>query len=145
MAIFESTLQPVKASAETVYDKLSDLENIKKLIGNIPESTIPADQKEMFDAVRVSDDSITFPAGPVGEVSLKVTGRFRPSLIQLEGVGTPVAISFSLNIFEVDDSMCNVKTTIDIAIPAMLKPMIGGTLEKMAQQFTEVISHLNYE
>lgn len=145
MAVFKSDIQPVQASAEAVFDKLSNLSNLKNLLAQVPESAIPADQKDMFDAVRVTDDSISFPAGPVGELTLQLTRKERPTLIVLEGIGAPVALSMNLEIGIVTPDTCEAVVALDIAIPAMLKPMIGGTLQKMADQFGEMIGKLKYD
>lgn len=145
MAIFKSVPMAINASAEKVYNKLSNLSNIKNLLGDVPADAIPADKREMFDAVRITDDSIFFPAGPVGEVQLKVTERVSPALIRLSGVGTPMPLDLSLELAEVSADACEAATSIDIAIPPMLKPMVGGTLQKMVDQFTQVIGSLKYE
>ena len=145
MAVFKSNARQIQAPAEAVFDKLSNLENLKDLLAKVPESAIPADQKEMFDAVRVTEDSISFPAGPVGELTLRMTRRERPTLIVLEGEGSPVALSMNLEIGIISSDVCEAVVAIDIAIPAMLKPMIGGTIQKMADQFGEMLGHLNYD
>lgn len=145
MAVFKSQIRQIQASAESVFDKLSNLENLKTLLANVPESAIPADQKDMFDNVKVTEDSISFPTGPVGDLTLKMTRKERPVLIELEGIGAPVALSMNLEIGIVSADACEATVSIDIAIPAMLKPMIGGTIQKMADQFAEMLSRLSYE
>lgn len=145
MAIFKAQPVIINAPAEAVYGKLSNLSNIKSLMASIPESAIPADKKEMFDSVEITEDSIIFPAGPVGQITMKITRKQEPTLIHLEGIGTPVALSLELQIGILNSSQCEAVTAIDIAIPPMLKPMIGGTMQKMADQFTQVIGALKYE
>lgn len=145
MAIFKAQPALINAPAEVVYQKLSNLTNIKNLLASIPESAIPADKKEMFDSVEITEDSIIFPAGPVGNITMKITRKEEPTLIHLEGIGTPVALSLELQIGILSSSQCEAATVIDIAIPPMLKPMIGGTMQKMADQFTQVIGALKYE
>ena len=144
MAVYKSKPAQINASADDVYGRLSNLSNLKSLMANIPQEAIPADKKEMFDAVVVSDDSISFPAGPVGEVKLKVVEKVAPRLIRLEGVGTPVPLSLSLSITPLSEVQCEASVSIDIAIPAMLKPMLGGTIQKMADQFGQVLGALKY-
>lgn len=145
MAIFKAKPVGINAPAEAVYGKLSNLSNIKNMLASVPESSIPADKRELFDSVEITEDSIIFPAGPVGEITMKITEKLEPTLIHLEGVGTPVALSIELQIGIISDSQCEAVTAIDIAIPPMLKPMIGGTMQKMADQFTQVIGALKYE
>lgn len=144
MALYKSSPVGIKSSAETVFNKLSDFSNLKSLMEKVPESSIPTDKKEMFDSVKVTSDSISFPAGPVGDVTLKVTEKLPPELIKLEGVNTPVAISLSLLISPVSAESCEAMVEIDIAIPAMLKPMIGGTIQKMTDQFSQVLGALKF-
>lgn len=145
MAVFKSQTRQIQASAEAVFDKLSNLENLKTMLAQVPESAVPADQKEMFDAVRVTEDSISFPAGPVGELTLQMTRKERPTLISLTGVGAPVALSMNLEIGIVSQDASEGAVSIDIAIPPMLKPMIGGTIQKMADQFAEMLPRLKYD
>ena len=144
MAEFKSTPVGVNAPAEVVFNKLSDLNGLKDIISNLPASAIPEDKKEALDGIRITDDTISFPAGPVGEVTLQVTEKVSPTLVKLEGINTPVAMSLALRIALISSDTCEAQVVIDIAIPAMLKPMIGGTLQKMADQFAQVIGSLKY-
>ena len=145
MALYKSKIQQIPASAEAVFDKLSDMSNLKSVLANVPESAIPADKRELFDAVRVSENSISFPAGPVGALTLRMARKERPGLIELIGEGAPVALTLSLEITPTGASSSEGCVAIDIAIPAMLKPMIGGTLQKMADQFGDVLGKLRYD
>lgn len=144
MAVFKSKTVAVAAPATAVYDKLSDLESLRSLMQDIPVSAVPDDQRQMLEAVRVTPDTITFPAGPVGELTMRMTRKERPTLIRLDGEGAPVAMHMQLEIAEVSSDASEAAVSIDIAIPAMLKPMIGGTLQKMADQFADVIGQLKY-
>lgn len=144
MPVYKSTGRPISASAQAVYAKLSNLEGLKTIIANIPESAVPEDKRELLDGVKVTADSISFPAGPVGEITLRVTERLAPTLIRLEGVGTPVPLTMALEIAPLSESSCEAAVAIDIAIPKMMAPMIGGTIQKMADQFADVLERLNY-
>lgn len=145
MALYKSHTQQIPAPAEAVFDKLSDLSNLRQLLESIPESAVPADKREMFDAVRITDQTITFPAGPVGELTMRMTRRERPTLIELTGEGAPVPLKMKLELSAVAAAASEAAVAIDIAIPAMLKPMIGGTIQKMADQFADMLGKLRYE
>ncbi|MDE5652771.1 MAG: SRPBCC family protein [Muribaculaceae bacterium] len=145
MSEFKSSKRSVAASAEAVYAKLSDLSSLGSVLSNIPEGALDADNRQLLEQVKSTPDSVTFPAGPVGEVTLQVARRVPPTLISLEGVGTPVALNLRLEITPSGSDACEVMVALDIAIPAMLKPMVGGTLQKMADQFADVVERLNYE
>lgn len=145
MSEFKSSPRRINASAEAVYDKLSNLEGFREILANVPSSAIPAEQREMLDQITVTSDSISFPAGPVGQLTMKVSEKIRPTTIRMEGQGTPVAMSMTLELASVAETECEAAVALDVAIPPMLKPMIGGTLQKMADQFADVLQQLKYE
>lgn len=130
------------APAETVFDKLSNLNGLGELIKNAPADQIPEDQRELLDQVTSTEDTVSFPAGPVGNITLRVTDRVRPSLIRLEGEGTPVPLHLELHIIPLTPETCEAQVEIDIQIPAMLKPMVNGPLQKMADQFGMMLRQL---
>lgn len=148
MAQFKSKPTIILASAERVYDKLSNLEGLGNLLDKIPEEHIPEDKKAMFDGLEITADSITIPLGngaPIGELKLRKEHCERPTLIRLVGVGTPVAMNLELHIDPIDDSNCEAEVVIDINIPALLKPMISGPLNKVVSQFSDVLASLPFD
>ncbi|MDE6007930.1 MAG: hypothetical protein K2G90_01845 [Muribaculaceae bacterium] len=139
MAEYKSPLETLQASAEAVFAKLSNLENLKTLLDKVPADKIPDDKKAMFDSISITPDSITVPGGPVGALTFRLTKKVEPTLIALSGEGSPVPLSLAMHINPLTDSSCTAQVVIDIEIPAMLKPMISGPIQKMADQFGEVL------
>ena len=144
MANFKSDKVTVNGSAQKVFEKLSDLSNIVNLLENAPVDQIPEEHRDTLQKISFSENSISFPAGPVGDVTLQVKKREPFSLIELEGVGTPVPLSLSLNIEEVSENECRAYVAIDLAIPAMLKPMISSPMQKMTDQFSQVLKAIKF-
>lgn len=144
MANYNSPEVTLRASAEAVFSKLSNLENLRGLLEKVPADQIPADKREMFDNITITPDSITVPGGPVGSLTFKVREKVEPTLIRLEGEGSPVPLSLSLRISPVDVESCRAKAEIDIEIPAMLKPMVSGPIQKMADQFGQVLKAIPF-
>lgn len=144
MATYKSETKRVEASAQQVYSKLSDLGSLKTVIDNIPEDKIPADKRQMMEQIRITSDSIALPAGPVGEIRLQVS-RLEPfSRIELSGVGTPVPLTLGVRISDLGEDCAEVQVVLDIEIPMMLKPMVGGTLQKMVDEFASVMTAVKY-
>lgn len=139
MATYKSDEVALKASAQQVYDKLSDMKSLRSLLDRVPEEQIPADKRQMLESIKISDDSIELPGGPVGSIRLKVAERVAPTLLKMKGEGTPVPLSLQLNIHPVDDFSSRVQAQVDLEIPAMLRPMISGPMQKMTEQFAQVI------
>lgn len=144
MATYKSEEVPLKASAGSVFDRLSNFESLKNLLAQVPEEQIPADKKEMFDNIHLSNDSIELPGGPVGSIRLKVVERTAPSRITLKGEGTPVPLQLQLDIHPVDEASCRAQAKVDIEIPAMLRPMISGPMQKMTEQFASVLRSIPF-
>lgn len=139
MATYKSEVVSLAYPAETVFGKLSNLEGFGGILKNVPADKVPADQLAMLEQVRVTPNTISFPAGPAGEVTLKVAETDAPNLIRMEGFGTPVPMSLTLHITPLTPETCESYVQIDIQIPAMLKPMVNGPLQKMADQFAQML------
>ena len=137
MATYKSEVVSLAYPAETVFGKLSNLEGFGGILKNVPADKVPADQLAMLEQVRVTPDTISFPAGPAGEV--KVAETDAPNLIRMEGFGTPVPMSLTLHITPLTPETCESYVQIDIQIPAMLKPMVNGPLQKMADQIAQML------
>lgn len=139
MANYKSSEITIPAAADIVYNKLSNLENLKSVLSNVPADKIPADQREMFDKVEITSDSISVPGGPIGALTFRVTEKKEPSLIRLEAEGSPLPLGIVMHISENDANSSKGYVEIDIDIPLMLKPMIGGQVQKMADQFAQML------
>lgn len=142
MASYKSETVSLAYPAETVFTKLSNLEGLGEVIKNVPADQIPADQRAMLEQVKVTSDTITFPGGPVGEITLRLTETVSPTLIHLEGYGTPVPMNLAMHITPLTPDTCEAYVEIDLKIPAMLRPMVNGPLQKMADQFGQMLRQM---
>lgn len=139
MTTIKSDRTPIAASAEKVYDKLSNLDNLKPLLERVPKDQIPEDKREMFEKLVITSDSIKIPAGPVGEITLMITDLMPYSLIQLTGEGSPIPLTMQMEINSTGHDSCEVQVGVGIEVPAMLRPMISGPLKKIVDQFAQVL------
>lgn len=139
MATYRSEDVTLGASADKVFDKLDNLQGLGEMIQNAPADQIPADKRDMLEKITVTTDTISFPAGPMGAITLRKTQSQAPSLIRLEGEGTPVPMSLSLHIVPMGEAACSAQVEIDLQIPAMLKPMVNGPLQKMTVEFANML------
>ena len=144
MANFKSEEVNINAPAQQVFDKMSNLEALGELIKNAPEDQIPDDQRQMLEQVTATRDSITFPGGPAGNITLRLAEAVSPSLIRMVGQGTPVPLTLSMHITTVNEVQCSAYVDIDIKIPAMLKPMVSGPLQKMSDQFSQMLRSIPF-
>lgn len=136
MATYTSQPTVVNSSAQAVADKFADLSRFQATLDQIP-----AEERAKIGDIRLTSDSIIMKTPQVGDITLKVTDR-TPERVDLEAVGSPVPMALTVNIEPVDEASARITTAIDVEIPAMLKPMIGGTLQKAADSFGQLMSRL---
>lgn len=145
MSKYSSAKHNLNVSAEAVYDKLSNFENLKEMLGKVPADRIPEDKRAMFENIQITADTIEIPGAPMGNMVFRVTEREAPKLIKLHGEGLPINMALSLNIEPVTPDSSQAYIEIDIDLPAMLKPMIGGQIQKIADQFGQVLTAIPFE
>ena len=144
MAIYSSTPVSLKAPAEQVFERLSNFENLRELLNKVPADKVPEDKRQMFENLKITADTIEIPGAPMGNLIFRMTERVAPTLIRLQGEGIPIEMALVLHIKPIDASTSSANVDIDINIPAMLKPMIGGQIQKIADQFGGVISAIPF-
>lgn len=144
MATYSSEQVNINAPAENVFDRLNNLEGLGSLLMNAPVDGIPEDKRDLLNQVQVTADTITFPCGPVGSITLRKDAAERPVMIRLVGESTPVPLSLTLNIRPENEISCSARISIDIQIPAMLKPMVSGPLQKMVDQFATMLRSIPF-
>lgn len=144
MTTIKSDKTLLNAPAEVVYEKLSNLENLKTLLEKVPTDKVPEDKREMFEKLNITADTIEIPGGPAGNVKLRVKDRMAPTLIRLEGEGTPLPLSMQLEIEPKTADSCEVQVSLSLEIPAMLKPMISGPVKKIVEQFAQMLKAIPF-
>lgn len=142
MATFSSESVLINTPAETVYDKLSDLNNLKTMLADAPADQIPEDKRELLDSIVIEGDTVTIPGGLVGAVTLRQTVKRPYSLIELQAENTPAPLTLRLEISSRSAESCEVRVDIDIQVPKIMVPMIKGPLQQMADQFGQMMKSL---
>ena len=144
MSTYKSDSVTIHNSAENVFSRLSNLENLKGMLAQAPADSIPADKREMLESITITPDSISVPAGPVGSLTFRVVEKVAPTLVKLSAENSPMPLTLALDITPKGAEECSARVDIDIAIPAMLKPMIGGQIQKMADQFGQMLKSIPF-
>lgn len=145
MVNYKSETVELNYSAETVFGKLSNISALGDLIANAPADALDASQAEALSKINVTADTISFPAGPVGELTLKVAEMIEPTLIRLEGENSPVPLSLSLDITPRTADCCEAQVEIALEIPMIMKPMINGPMKKMTEQFGQMLKRIPFD
>lgn len=142
MAEYKSKLIDLPQSANEIYDKLTDLRKLDKIIKDIPADQIPDDKRALINGIYVKTDSITIPGGPTGDITLVKGECVEPSKVIYNAQGTPVPVSITADIFATGADSCQVEVVASLIIPAMLKPMVNGPMQKMIDQVAMTLTQL---
>lgn len=138
MSTYSSKPTTVNRPAAEIYSRFSDLSNLQDQLKNLPE-----EQRAKIGDVKFDADSIAIVTPQVGEIKFQVVERVPVSKIVFGSPSSPVPLSMTLTLNPVDDNSTEVVTAIDVEIPMMLRPLIGGKLQEAADQFSKLMSQLS--
>lgn len=136
MATFTSKPITVNSPSEAISEKFSDLSRLQEVIDRIP-----AEERAKIGDVALTPDAIILKTQQVGDITLKVTER-TPQRVTFSAVGSPVPMNLAINLKPLDAASSELTTSMDVDIPAFLKPMVGGTLQKAVDQFGQLMGRL---
>ena len=86
--------------------------------------------------------SIVMQTAQVGEIKFEVKER-TPERVAFVAGGLPMPMVIAVDMKSVSDTSTEVEASLDIDIPAVLKPMVGGTMQKAVDQFGVLIGQLS--
>ncbi len=123
----ESTIRQIASPQQAVYDMLSDLSNVEKVKGMMPEDKV----KDLtFDT-----DSISISTA-MGSVKLVIVERQAPKEIKFESQESPMPFNFWIQLLPVTETTSKMKLTIK----ADVNPFVGGMVKKPLQEGIERIA-----
>lgn len=135
MAKYEGKPVTIDRPALDVYNSITNLGAYQARLDELPQEA-----REKIGSVRFTDNSIFIAAAPVGEIQFDVAEKIEPELMRLSAANSPVPFNIIIRIAPEGDAACKVATELDVDIPAMLRPMIGGKMQEAADKFSELIS-----
>lgn len=135
MATYSSKPVTVNHPIEEIYSKVSNLGAFQQRL-----ETLPQEAKEKLGDVRFTNDSIIINAPAVGEIKFNVVERVSPSLVRLSAENSPVPFGIAIKLAEAAAGATTVGAYIDVEIPMMLKPLIGGKMQEAADKFGEMFA-----
>lgn len=136
MTDFVSDIQKIPYSAERVFTKLSDLNNLEKVQSLLPEGKI---KDFTFDT-----DSCSFQVESFGKIAVRVVEREPNKTIKLESEKSPMPFTFWIQLQEAEINDTQLKLTFRADIPFLFKGMISKPLEEGLKKFAEALAKLPY-
>jgi carbon monoxide dehydrogenase subunit G len=137
MTEFASEIKQLPYSEETIFEVLSDLNNLEKIRDQIPMDKI---KDFSFDK-----DSCTFHISPVGNVRFSVVEREPNKMIKFVADQSPVGVYLWIQLKEVGLQDTRMKLTVKAELNPFLKPMLSGPLQKGLDKIADVLASVPYE
>lgn len=139
METYESNVVHVQASAQQIFDKLSNLENLQPLLNNLPPEAT-----EKVKDIAVTADSCRFTIDNFGQMGFKIIENEPYKTIKFSGDDTPVEVFMWIQLVEKEAYDTKMKVTLKADIPFMLKMMVGSKLKDGVNQIATILSKIPY-
>jgi len=146
---YVSGIKIISAPQETVYHRLSDLENLvplfdPKRIEEIKKQNPKAPDIQLKD-FRATSDECSFNMSPLGTVGIEIIEREASKLIKLTASkGVPFQVHCWVQLVEVDEKSCKIKITIHADLNPMFKMLSNKYLKEGVDQIAEALSKIAY-
>lgn len=146
---YESSVKQIPFPQQTVYNKLSNLNNltaVKERLNN-PDTRAKMQEQgaseqeidqlsERLQSMTFDRDSVSCDVPPVGTLALRIIERDEPKCIKFETLNSPVPANLWIQLLPVSENTCKMKLTLgaqlNIFIKGMLEPHLSEGIEKLA-------------
>ncbi len=133
MTTYESELKTISSSGEMVFNILSDLTNLEKLVTN------PAFAEKAKD-IKYDTDSCSFAVDGFGRVGFRIVERTPITKIVLASENAPVSFHVDVVIGHLSENESTLKLLLNAELPAMIKMMVGSKLQDGVNSIAELLA-----
>ena len=133
MTKFESGVKVVPASQEAVYKTLSNLSNLEKVKGRLPEDKV---KNLSFD-----EESMTIEVAPVGKITLQIVEKEPCKCIKFATTTSPLPFNLWIQIVPVTETECKMKLTIGMEF---MKTMVQKPLQEGLEKMADMLAMIQY-
>lgn len=135
MAIYSGKQVTLPRPVNEIFDKISDLTQYRSMVEQLPEG-----MKSKLQGIEFEGDSVKMNVPAIGALTFRVTERKAPEHVGLEAIGAPVPLHLAIDLASAGENVTLLTPKIDIDIPMMLKPLVGGKLQEAADKFGDVFT-----
>lgn len=136
MTKFESDVKFIPASQESVYEKLSDLNNLEKVKDRLPADKV---KNLTFDS-----DSMSVEVSPVGKISLQIVEKEPCKCIKFGTTDSPLPFNLWIQLLPVTETECKMKLTIGVELNPFMKAMVQKPLQEGLQKMADMLALIPY-
>lgn len=144
-----SEIKTINYPVEKVYDRLSDLRNIEKLVN--PEkfreikNQLPDAPDIKIENFQATENECSFSISPVGKVGLVVVDREQNKVVKLRGSeGLPFDFNCWLQFLPISEESCKVRLTLQAELNPMIKMMVNKHLEEGVNRIADALTRVNF-
>ena len=123
MTTYESDIKTISSNEEVVFQKLSDLNNIKELQNKSPET-------DKIKDLTYDTDSCSFSVEGIGKIGFRIVEREPFKTIKLNSENAPVQLNVWVQLKKVDVDNTAMKLTLKADLPMMIKMMVDKKLKE---------------
>lgn len=161
MEKYVSKVYTAAATIDRVYAKLSDLRHMEavkdrvndpgfesEMRARIPADKMPSEEqlrkiREGVQKMTFTQDSLTAPAGPVGEVTLQVVEREEERLVKFELQGAPIAANLWVQMLPQGETTA-LKVTVGAELNFFIRKMVESKLKQAPDGIAQVLAAIPY-
>lgn len=141
MKRIESGIKHIPYTQEAVYNKVSDLSNLKYLADRIPE-----DQRQgiNLENLECTPDKVTTTVSPIGQIEFGVVAREPYKCVKMETLRSPIKLTLWIQIVSTGDSSCKIRLTADADLNIFMAKMVEKPLTEAIEKLADMLSALPY-
>ena len=138
MDTFESKIVHINSNAKAIFEKLSNLENLRPIIANIPQDKIKAED------IKLTADSFSVKVDTMGEIGFKIIEREEYKCIKFASDNSPVQFNIWIQLVEKAPYDTKAKITFKADLPFMIKMFIKDKLANGLDQVADLLTKIQY-
>lgn len=136
MDTFESSIKEIKYSQETVFSKISDLNNLKSVEDKLP--------KDKIKSMTYDSDSVTITVDSVGSLSLRIIERQPYKTIKFVADQAPILFNMWIQLLSTGEESCKMKVTIKAELNMLTRNFLKKPLQDGVEKIATMISMIKF-
>ena len=147
---FESNIKQIPHKQESVFNTLSDLNNIQSIIDRYEQvkDQIPEDKRKEMEKIKdlqFDSDSISINAPMVGNLKMRIIDREAPKTIKFETESSPIPFNFWIQLLPTGEFSCKMKLTIKAELNMFIKGMVKKPLQEGIEKIADALAMIPYQ
>ena len=156
MAKYESKVNMIpQATAEQVYNVLTNLSKLKPIFDNAPDNPIIRQKVEeagqdpaVLDKLReveITDDSFSVAVPMLGRMTFAIAETEENRCVRYAVSGLPFETNVWVQVLPVSAGGSKMRITLKAELNMMLKMMVGSKLQQAVDGFAQMLATLPYQ